>query len=115
MDESSDAHFYDVDRLVTHIDDAAIAAVGALYAELGLVGRILDLMASWISHFQAPPDDLVVLGMNAAELAANESVEAEEARHAYRSRLRAADMGDVWYGRAGYDRMFNVSGINHAG
>lgn len=28
-------------------------------------------MSSWISHFRAPPAELVVLGMNAAELAAN--------------------------------------------
>src|SRR3712207_7143788 len=64
-------------RLVTHIDDEAIAAVGALYAELGIDGeagrplRVLDLMASWISHFRRPPAELVVLGMNSAELAAN--------------------------------------------
>jgi SAM-dependent methyltransferase len=28
-------------------------------------------MSSWISHFRAPPAELVVLGMNAEELAAN--------------------------------------------
>jgi SAM-dependent methyltransferase len=32
---------------------------------------VLDLMSSWVSHFRTPPPDLVVLGMNAAELAAN--------------------------------------------
>jgi SAM-dependent methyltransferase len=76
MDDSDDGHFYAVDRLVTHIDDAAIAAVGALYDELGLTGRVLDLMASWISHFVTAPDDLVVLGMNAQELAANRAATA---------------------------------------
>ena len=33
--------------------------------------RVLDLMSSWISHFRTPPSELVALGMNAAELAAN--------------------------------------------
>ena len=70
-DPSDDARFYSSPRLVTHIDDGAIAAVGDLYAELGLDGRVLDLMSSWISHFRAAPEDLVVLGMNAAELDAN--------------------------------------------
>src|SRR5207253_155557 len=31
----------------------------------------LDLMSSWISHFVAPPTELVVLGMNRSELDAN--------------------------------------------
>ncbi|WP_226363759.1 class I SAM-dependent methyltransferase [Pseudonocardia abyssalis] len=70
-DPSPDAGFYGPPRLVTHIDDRAIAAVGALYAELGLDGEVLDLCSSWISHFPDPPRRLVGLGMNAAELAAN--------------------------------------------
>jgi hypothetical protein len=70
-DESPDGGFYGPPRLVTHIDDRAIAAVGALYRHLGLDGRVLDLMSSWISHFTEPPRELVVLGMNSAELEAN--------------------------------------------
>jgi SAM-dependent methyltransferase len=70
-DAGVDAAFYAVPRLVTHIDDGAIGAVGDLYAELGLDGAVLDLMSSWISHFRTPPRRLVGLGMNAAELAAN--------------------------------------------
>ncbi|MCU1365576.1 MAG: hypothetical protein JWN39_1215 [Ilumatobacteraceae bacterium] len=70
-DESPDDRFYVPDRLLTHIDDRAIAAVGALYDELGLCGSVLDIMSSWISHFTAPPAELVVLGMNAHELASN--------------------------------------------
>jgi len=76
-DDRPDTAFYDRPRLVTHIDDAAIAAVGDLYAELGIDGRsprplrVLDLMSSWVSHFREPPAELVVLGMNAEELGAN--------------------------------------------
>lgn len=70
-DQTTDAGFYEYDRFVTHIDDRAIAAVGALYEELGLAGRVLDVMSSWISHFVVAPADLVVLGMNERELTAN--------------------------------------------
>jgi SAM-dependent methyltransferase len=70
-DPSPDSDFYAPPRFVSHIDDRAIAAVGALYTELGLDGDVLDLMSSWISHFEHPPRRLVGLGMNAAELAAN--------------------------------------------
>ena len=73
-DPTPDSRFYEPTRLVTHIDDGAIAAVTALYAELGLDGdgpaprRVLDLMSSWVSHLRTAPAELVVLGMNAAEL-----------------------------------------------
>jgi SAM-dependent methyltransferase len=70
-DETDDAEFYAYPRYVTHIDDGAIAAVGALYDELGVRGAVIDLMSSWVSHFREPPEALTVLGMNADELAAN--------------------------------------------
>lgn len=70
-DPASDRVFYTVPRLVTHIDDHAIEAVGRLYEELGLDGRVLDLMSSWVSHFRRTPAELTVLGMNAAELERN--------------------------------------------
>jgi SAM-dependent methyltransferase len=77
-DPSPDIGFYATPRMVTHIDGGAIAAVGDLYAELGLDGgsaerrRVLDLMSSWTSHLHSAPAELIVLGMNAAELAANQ-------------------------------------------
>ena len=73
-DESSDANFYQVPRLVTHIDEGAIRAVTQLYREYFPPGGvILDLMSSWVSHL---PDDVaytrvVGLGMNAEELSQN--------------------------------------------
>ena len=73
-DESPDPAFYVAPRFVTHIDDAAIAAVTALYREqLPAGGAVLDLMSSWVSHL---PDDVPYgrvagVGMNAEELAAN--------------------------------------------
>ena len=79
MDESPDALFYDIPRLVTHIDDAAIAAVTQLYREyFPAGGAIIDLMSSWVSHL--PPEityrRVVGLGMNATELAANPRLDA---------------------------------------
>ncbi len=71
-DDTPDGDFYDVPRLVTHIDDGAIEAVGALYEELGLhEGDVLDLMSSWVSHFRTTPRSLTVLGMNEVELRRN--------------------------------------------
>ena len=75
-DPGVDTAFYGAPRLVTHIDDRAIAAVGALYAELGLDGEVLDLMSSWVSHFPARPRRLVGLGLNAVELGANPMLDA---------------------------------------
>jgi len=74
LDESSDALFYDTPRFVTHIDDAAIAAVTQLYRErFPAGGALLDLMSSWVSHLPADVAyrRVVGLGMNAEELAAN--------------------------------------------
>ena len=73
-DETPDEAFYATPRLVTHIDDAAIAAVTQLYREyFPPDGRVLDLMSSWVSHL--PPEiaysQVVGVGMNARELAAN--------------------------------------------
>jgi SAM-dependent methyltransferase len=73
-DESSDLDFYAQPRLVNHIDDYAIAAVGEAYRRfLPTGGDFLDLMSSWVSHY---PDDLarnrlVGHGMNLVELAHN--------------------------------------------
>lgn len=73
-DGGNDLAFYASRRLVTHIDDAAIAALTGLYRELVPAGaRVLDLMSSWVSHL--PGDrlyaEVVGHGMNADELAAN--------------------------------------------
>lgn len=73
-DDADDAGFYAIPRLVTHIDDAAIAAATAFYRDLlPAGGRILDLMSSWISHLPAEVEfeHVAGLGMNAEELAAN--------------------------------------------
>ena len=78
MDETPDEEFYRTPRLVTHIDDRAIAAVTQLYREyFPADGEILDLMSSWISHL--PPEigyrRVVGLGMNEEELRRNERLD----------------------------------------
>src|SRR5919112_2409418 len=78
-DEAPDEEFYRTPRLVTHIDDRAIAAVTQLYREFfPSGGDILDLMSSWISHL--PPEmeyrRVIGLGMNEAELRHNERLDA---------------------------------------
>jgi len=71
QDDGDDPAFYDSPRFVTHLDEPAIAAVSALYAELAVTGDVLDLMSSWVSHLPTPPRSLTALGLNADELAAN--------------------------------------------
>lgn len=77
QDPTPDTRFYAPDRLVTHIDEGAIEAVGSLYDELAVEAEVLDLMSSWVSHFHAAPRRLVVLGMNERELAANDQAAAQ--------------------------------------
>lgn len=74
IDEGDDLAFYSFPRLVHHIDEGAVAALGALYAKLlPPDGVILDLMSSWVSHLPGdlPTREMVGHGMNADELAAN--------------------------------------------
>jgi SAM-dependent methyltransferase len=74
QDASDDLAFYAPPRLVTHIDEAAVAALTAHYrAVVPAGGVMLDLMSSWVSHL--PGDvayrEVIGHGMNADELAAN--------------------------------------------
>jgi SAM-dependent methyltransferase len=73
-DGGADLEFYAEPRLVTHIDDGAIAALTGFYrTALPAGGVICDLMSSWVSHLPADAGYAEVIGhgMNAAELAAN--------------------------------------------
>ena len=74
LDAEPDELFYEPARLVTHIDDGAIAALTEFYRSmLPAGGVILDLMSSWVSHL--PPEirfaEVIGHGMNREELAAN--------------------------------------------
>ena len=74
IDGEADELFYEEPRLVYHIDDNAVAALTDFYrAVLPQGGVLLDLMSSWVSHL--PPEaeyaEVIGLGMNATELAAN--------------------------------------------
>ena len=74
LDSEADEFFYEPARLVTHIDDGAIAALTEFYRALLPAGGVLcDLMSSWVSHL--PPEiqyaEVIGHGMNALELATN--------------------------------------------
>jgi SAM-dependent methyltransferase len=74
LDPRPDSTFYDLPRLVVHIDDGAIAAVTALVRRLAPPGgRVLDLMSSYRSHLPADVAvaEVVGVGLNAEEMAAN--------------------------------------------
>ncbi len=73
-DESDDAVFYRVPRLVTHIDDEAVGVIRAIYGSHVRSGmRVLDLMSSFRSHI---PEDVRLqalegLGLNGEEMEKN--------------------------------------------
>ena len=76
QDESPDAEFYQSPRLVSHIDDAAIRALGDfLRPRVPENADVLDLMSAYLTHL--PPDArakcrrVAGLGMNRAEMTAN--------------------------------------------
>jgi len=74
LDASDDGDFYGEPRLVTHIDDATIAALTHVYREmLPANAGVLDLMSSWVSHLPADGHYRRVagLGMNVHELEHN--------------------------------------------
>lgn len=74
IDETDDRLFYAEPRLVVHIDEAAIGAIGRYFSEvLPQTGAVLDLMSSWRSHL---PEELgglklVGLGLNDVEMREN--------------------------------------------
>jgi hypothetical protein len=74
QDASADTLFYEMPRLVIHVDEHASAVLSEWYsARLPKNGVILDLMSAWRSHL---PDDrryafVVGQGMNVVELNEN--------------------------------------------
>ena len=76
QDETSDFQFYHSPRLVAHIDDAAITALGNfLRPRVPDQADVLDLMSAYLTHL--PPEvrakcqRVAGLGMNGMEMAAN--------------------------------------------
>ena len=76
-DDLPDPEFYREARLVTHIDDAAIAAASRFYGQmLPEGGAVLDMMSSWVSHLPREKHyaEVVGLGMNGTELSKNDQL-----------------------------------------
>jgi SAM-dependent methyltransferase len=73
VDTSPDPAFYDQPRFVTHVDDAFLDRLTALYADLLDPGdRVFDAMSSHVSHLpDAEFGRVVGHGLNRTELAAN--------------------------------------------
>lgn len=72
-DSAADGIFYQIPRLVQHLDSRALETISSLYAEILPAGaEVLDLMGSHDSHLAASsPRSLTVLGMNITELEVN--------------------------------------------
>ncbi|WP_255195656.1 class I SAM-dependent methyltransferase [Halorarius litoreus] len=75
--QADDAEFYAQPRFVHHVERPFRDRLTRLYAtELADGHRVLDLMSSWVSHLPESFDGEVVgHGLNAEELAANESLD----------------------------------------
>ena len=74
IDETDDRLFYTDPRIVTHIDDNAVAAIKEFFGQtLPRNAAILDLMSSAFSHLPEgfPTQRMVGLGLNAVELHVN--------------------------------------------
>ena len=74
LDDTNDINFYDVPRLVTHVDGGFIDRLTELYrSQLQPESRVLDLMSSWVSHLPAEMQFAHVEGhgMNEEELQKN--------------------------------------------
>lgn len=77
-DEAPDPNFYSAERMVEHLDSTALKTVEELIGGLASEASpsVLDLMASWDSHLPEflRPSRVVGLGLNQAELDANEAL-----------------------------------------
>ena len=73
-DESEDHLFYEIPRMVNHIDGTAIDMIRQIYGkQIPPHSTVLDLMSSWVSHLpeDLPLTSLTGLGLNQKELEAN--------------------------------------------
>ena len=78
IDETDDRLFYAEPRIVTHIDDNAIAAIEEFFDQtLPRNATILDLMSSAFSHLpeRFSTQRVVGLGLNAVELQVNPALD----------------------------------------
>ena len=74
IDESSDELFYQIPRIVKHIDENACVTIENFYDQVLPTGRTtLDLMSSAFSHFpvRMSKERVIGLGMNSTEMGAN--------------------------------------------
>jgi hypothetical protein len=74
LDNGNDLDFYNVPRLVTHVDEGFIDSLTSLYRDrLSPNTRIFDMMSSWVSHLPSEMTFECVEGhgLNAEELAKN--------------------------------------------
>jgi len=110
LDTSADASFYSAPKLVTHTDDEFITALKDLYRErLPQSARVLDIMASHVSHLPADRNDLRVdgHGMNAEELAANPALSSWHVRDLNK------EPSLPFAATAGYDAILCCAGVQY--
>ena len=124
-DESDDAHHYSEPKLVSHIDEAARAALTAAYSDFfeavlekrkadggpPLPLALLDTSSSWQSHYPPLPagSRVAVQGLNLAELQANPVA----TEHALIDLNNAKAPLRLPYADASFDVVTNVAGVGY--
>ena len=124
-DESDDAHHYAEPNLVSHIDEAARAALTATYSDffeaVEEVGKadgapplplaLLDTASSWQSHYPPIPEGsrVAVQGLNLAELQANPVA----TEHALVDLNNATAPLRLPYADASFDAVTNAAGVGY--
>ncbi len=73
-DTAPDREFFADHPPLPHLDEAAVDAVGDLYDDLEVDGRVLELYPGRTSYFHYPPDELVGLGLTLRDMDENEAL-----------------------------------------
>lgn len=109
-DDRADEIFYQTDRMVPHLDAAALEAVTEIITSLVVESRpeILDLMASWDSHLgeRLEPARVVGLGMNLNELEANPVLDSRLVHNLNRDPILPFDDGS-------FDAVLNTVSVDY--
>lgn len=121
-DESDDRIFYRQARLVTHIDEAAIARLTQYFDEaLPKTGRILDMCTSWKSFYPVPVEQAVEqgelevfgAGLNAEEMRLNGVFRDEEHWKVLDLNKPPHDVGAGWGEDLTFDAVTCVVSIDY--
>jgi len=105
--EEADSEFYAQPRMTDHMDRRALSFIAGLYGRLVRGGKVLDLMSSLHSHLPADSAaEITGLGLNGAEMAANQRLGAAVIHDLNRDPVLPFDAGS-------FDAAVNTASIEY--